>query len=73
MKFLLFFSLLPFAGCINSHVQFSPTASLYNRGGTVGNPGEFGAGYQTAEQSPAAEGGGSLKADASLPESGVLP
>jgi hypothetical protein len=66
MKYLLLL-LLPFAGCINSHVQFSPTASLYNRGGTVGNPGEFGEGEQDSNQNPAAEGGGSLKADASLP------
>jgi hypothetical protein len=60
MKRVLFalFAALAMGGCVNSSVSWSPTLSIYNRGGTVGNPTAMDAGKTDAETIIETEGGG---------------
>lgn len=60
---LLVIVAISMGGCINSSVSWSPTVSLYNSRGVVGNPTAIDEG--TLDQSPEmlAEGGGSGSAE----------
>jgi hypothetical protein len=45
-------------GCVNSSVNWSPTLSVYNRGGTVGNPTAMDKGRIKEKTKIETEGGG---------------
>ena len=49
---------LALTGCVNSSVNWSPTLSVYNRGGTVGNPTAMDKGRIKEKTKIETEGGG---------------
>jgi hypothetical protein len=60
-------ALLFTTGCINSSVSWSPTLSVYNRGGTVGNPTAMDQGKTDAETLIEQSGGADVAAEVSAP------